>query len=69
MELNGAKCVALLFQVLIGLFGVIGNMCLISWFAKKTKNFHHLMLALSCYDTLYILANVIIFGLPNIFSR
>lgn len=55
------------FLVLIGLLGIAGNLCLICWFAKKTRNFHHLMLVLSCYDTLYILANVNIFGLPNIF--
>ena len=61
--------IVLSFQVLIGLFGIIGNICLICWFVKKKKNFHHLMLVLSIYDTLYILANVIIFGLPNIFSR
>ena len=57
------------FQVLIGFLGIIGNTCLICWFSKKTKNFHHLMLVLSCYDILFILANVIIFGLPQIFER
>jgi len=56
------------FLVLIGFLGIIGNTCLICWFSKKTKNFHHLMLVLSCYDILFILANVIIFGLPQIFE-
>ena len=27
------------------------------------------MLVLACYDILYIFVNIIIFGLPNIFSR
>ena len=60
---------ATLCQVTIGILGLLGNISLICWFAKKTRNFHHLMLVLSFYDTIYILANVSIFGLPNIFSR
>jgi len=54
--------------VFIGLLGIIGNISLICWFGRKTKNFHHLMLVLAIYDILYIFINIIIFGLPNIFA-
>ena len=55
--------------VAIGLFGIIGNIWGIAVFSKTQKCFHNLMLALAIFDLLYILATVLLFGLPAIYPE
>jgi len=54
--------------VLVGVLGIIGNICCIFWFSQKVvqKNFHQLMLSLAVCDLLYVLLSIALFGLPNI---
>ena len=66
-----SKCdvLMMIFQVLVGITGIVGNLGLIIWFIKKKKNFHQLMSVLAFCDLLYIISSMIIFGIPNIFTR
>ena len=57
------------FQVLVGLLGIIGNLGMIIWFSSKRNNFHQLMSVLAFFDLLYIISSIVIFGIPNIVTR
>ena len=67
--------VAFLFEVvllmIIGSFGIIGNCLLIKMFVKlKEKlNFHHLMITLAMFDSIFILLCMIVFALPEILPQ
>ena len=59
------------FQLFVGVFGVVGNTSGIIWFSRKLiqKNFHQLMLSLALCDLLYVLLNILLFGVPSIFKH
>jgi hypothetical protein len=51
----------------VGTIGIIGNCLLTIMFHKlksKQLKFHRLMILLSCFDTIYILLNVVVFTIP-----
>ena len=58
-----------MFQVLVGIVGIIGNISLLFWFCSKRNTFHQLMSVLAVSDLIYIFSSIIIFGLKNIFKR
>ena len=58
-----------ILQVLVGILGIVGNLGLIIWFIKKKNTFHQLMSVLAFCDLLYIISSLVIFGIPNIFTR
>jgi len=57
--------------LLVGVFGVVGNTSGIIWFSRKLiqKNFHQLMLSLALCDLLYVLLNIVLFGIPSVFKH
>jgi len=57
--------------LLVGIFGVVGNTSGIIWFSRKLiqKNFHQLMLSLALCDLLYVLLNIVLFGIPSVFKH
>ena len=59
------------FQLFVGVFGVVGNTSGIIWFSRKLiqKNFHQLMLCLALCDLLYVILNILLFGVPSIFKH
>ena len=52
---------------MVGCLGLVGNMLCVQTFAQKSplKCFHHLMLSLAGFDSLYILMAILLFGLVN----
>ena len=52
---------------MVGCLGLVGNMLCVQTFAQKSplKCFHHLMLSLAVFDSLYILMAIFLFGLVN----
>ena len=62
---------AFVFEVVLlfitGCFGVLGNCLLIKTFVKLEEkvNFHHVMITLAIFDTIYILLCIIVFAMPE----
>lgn len=59
--------------VLVGItggVGTIGNILLIAWFTNMDKrlNFHHLMITLATFDTIYIVSCILVFSVPSFFE-
>ena len=54
------------FKLIIGTFGIIGNVAAIVVFTRKTlqKSFYALMLSLAAFDLLYIVTSILCYGIP-----
>ncbi len=59
------------FLLKVGILGIVGNVAAITVFARQhlQKNFHALMLSLSLFDLIYILANILLFSIPQFSSN
>lgn len=51
----------------VGILGIVGNVAAITVFARQhlQRNFHALMMSLSAFDLLYILASILLFSIPQ----
>ena len=58
-----------ILQIVLGCIGLFGNlMCLVVFSQKLTlKCFHHLMMGLAVFDSLYILMAILLFGIPTVY--
>ena len=67
MDDTTALIVEGIFLLIIGIFGIIGNVVAIVVFARQhlQKSFHALMLSLSAFDLVYITASILIFSIPQ----
>ena len=56
--------------VITGCFEILGNIIIIVWFLKLPKklNFHHLMITLAFYDSIYIILSILVFAIPEFFE-
>ena len=57
--------------ILVGIFGIIGNCIILGFFVKLDQkiNFHHLMISLEVYDTIYIFLSILVFAVPEMFEE
>lgn len=71
MDDTKALIVEGIFLLIIGIFGIIGNVVAIVVFARQhlQKSFHALMLSLSAFDLVYITASILIFSIPQFSSE
>ena len=57
-------------QIVFGCIGVSGNIgCWVVFSRRSLKCFHHLMLCLAVFDSLYILMAILLFGVPAVYTE
>ena len=68
METYVAFWVEGVLLIIVGIFGIVGNLAAIAVFARQhlQKNFHALMLSLSIFDLIYIIASIFLFGMKEL---
>ena len=55
-------------QILFGCIGLVGNvLCWVKFSRRSLACFHHLMLSLAVFDSLYIIMAILLFGVPALY--
>ena len=56
---------------IVGIFGIIGNFIVQGFLVKLDQkiHFHHLMITLQIYDTIYISFSILVFAVPEMFEE
>ena len=66
----GEQFSAIFIQILFGSIGLLGNLlCWLKFSRRSLACFHHLMLSLAVFDSLYIITAMLLFGVPAIYAE